>query len=115
MTSPQPDTREAAIDFVIERLNKLIETPEVRKDLKALIETRIPVEAETGLHPDIITERQGNRLHLGFLGMLNGVLGAIPEGQPKEGRGPVMAVFDDHGVLSHFRRTHIEAPRREVR
>lgn len=114
MTSPRPDTREAAIDFVIERLNQLIKTPEVRQDLKALIETRIPVEAETGLHPDIITERRGNQLHLGFMGMLNGVLGAIPEGEPMAGRGPVMAVFDGQGVLSHFRRTHIEAPQREV-
>jgi len=94
-----PDDRLA--NEIIARLNILIEDPEVRKDIDALIEARVEVSETTADHP-LIQVSEGGRL--GFLGLLNGIVGLIPEGS-KAGWGFITAICDDDGKLVRFTRT----------
>lgn len=86
-------------DEIIARLNNLIQHSEVRQDVSKLIETRIPCSEATQNHPTI---QAGEGL--GFLGLLNGIVGVIPDGK-KEGWGYITAKFDDQGKLTQFCRT----------
>lgn len=92
-------------DTVIDRLNAIIMDPSVRQDVKKLIETRVIAGAATAAHPSIIVQKNDDGHDvLGFLGLLNGVVGTISDGRLK-GLGYVAAVFDDAGRLERFRRT----------
>lgn len=101
-------------DEVITRLNKLIENPEVREDIGQLIETRVTCGQATLDHPTIQATELDTSKHtvrgtprpglVGFLGVLNGLVGAMPDG-PKKGWGYVAAVFDDNMKLVRFERT----------
>jgi len=116
-------------DVIIERLNKLIEDPAIRADVGRLIESRIGCSKATLQHPSIQASQPEKvaglcecgaygpsssgwcavcnpEPHFGFLGLLNGLVGAIPEGRQK-GWGYVMAVFDDDKKLERFRRTDV--------
>jgi hypothetical protein len=95
-------------DELVLRLNKLIEDPDVRKDIGALIETRVPCSKATLDHPTIQAgwstkedfEKQTSP-KLGILGLLNGIVGVYPDGT-KKGWGLVSANFDEGplGVLT---------------
>jgi hypothetical protein len=110
-------------DTLIKRLNDLCTDPEVRADLGKLIEWRAPCSKATAEHPTIqtqaaqpldpafdvllklipsLTVNEGPTV--GFLGFLNGLVGAIPGGK-LQGWGYIAAVFDDGGQLTHFRRS----------
>ena len=114
-------------DEIIARLNKLCENPQVRADLCKLIETRIPCTKATLDHPTIQASQPEKVAGLcecgaygpsssgwcpicnpepqvGFLGLLNGLVGIRPEGRLK-GWGFIAAVFDDNKQLVRFRRT----------
>ncbi len=86
-------------DALVERLNAIIQDPRVRGDVERLIEERILVSEQTAAHESI----------LGFLGLLNGAVGTIKDGNLK-GWGYVAAVFDDGGRLERFRRTDAKPP-----
>jgi hypothetical protein len=104
-------------DVLIGRLNKLIENANVRKDIGVLIETRVACSQDTLDHPSIQTEAMnmdGMRIkpgatpppgRIGFLGVLNGLVGTIPEEGPKRGWGYITAEFDDDGQLLIFKKT----------
>lgn len=88
---------------IIDRLNVIIQDPNVREDVERLVETRIKATSQETLdHPSI----QSIDGEVGFLGLLNGILGTIPEGKFK-GWGYVMAVFDDDGKLMRFQDTRV--------
>jgi len=91
---------------IIRRLNRLIENKDVRKDLSDLIENRIPCTDTTLRHPTIQTQTIEGSPHIGFLGMLNGIVGVIPEG-PRQGYGYIAGTFDgpDNEDLTGFRTT----------
>jgi hypothetical protein len=99
-------------DEIIARLNKLIENDEVRKDISRLIETRVPCSKATLDHPTIQagwpTKDQVGSPNVGFLGVVNGLLGILPDG-PKKGWGYITAHFEDNPdgglLLKHFIRT----------
>lgn len=74
---------------LVGRLNRLCEDPEVREVLGRLIESRV---AAPSLQDDSTIQASG-RGDVGFLGVLNGLVGIIPDG-PKKGRGFVAAVRD---------------------
>ena len=101
-----PEAGEHAInamlaDILIERLNKLIEDPAVRADISALIETRVPVGAATCVHP---TLQVVDSKFLGPLGLINGLVGVIPDGL-RQDWGYIAADFDDENKLVKFMRT----------
>jgi len=100
-------------DTLIARLNKLIENPDVRKDVEALIEHRVPCSQATLDHPTIqagwpsAAQDAGLPPSFGFLGLLNGIVGTL-KGGPKKGWGYITATFDTASgtpVLTHFQRT----------
>ena len=88
---------------LVRRLNGLIEEDDgdrhVRNFLGDLIEARVEVDPQfVEDHPTI----QGNieddgKGYMGFLGLLNGMVGAM-----EDGWGYVAAHFDDDGKLTHF-------------
>jgi hypothetical protein len=119
----QTDNYESRLaDIVIDRLNKLIENVNVRKDVSRLINTRVTVSAETANHPTIQVQGPSNegmcecgaildgrgcvfcKSTLGMLGILNGMVGIIPEGKRK-GWGFITAEFDDKSQLVKFQRS----------
>lgn len=95
-------------DQIIARLNELIRDPKIRHDVGQLIETRVVVGEQTAAHSAIQVQHnaEGDNT-LGFLGMLNGVIGIIPDGK-LHGWGYVAAVFNDAHELERFRRTDAE-------
>lgn len=82
---------------IIKRFNQLIENPIIRADIEELINHRIRASSETYNHPTIQTAEDS----FGLLGVLNGLVGAIPEG-PKKGWGYIAAEFNDEGDLVRF-------------
>lgn len=85
---------------IITRLNELIEDPDVAKDISAIIENRIVVSNATMEHPTI--QVQGEKL--GFLGLLNGILGTIHTGK-YQGYGYITASYDEDGIITKFSNT----------
>lgn len=95
-------------DEIIRRLNKLCEKGEVKEVLGGLITLRAPVPEFLHKHPTIQVVEKGapgsGIYELGFLGVLNGLIGAIPEGL-RIGYGYITAEYDDHDELVGFKRT----------
>jgi hypothetical protein len=82
---------------IVARLNRLLKDVTIHKDIEKLIETRISVTPETCNHPTI----QVYNTQLGFLGLLNGIVGVIPSGR-REGSGYIGAQFGEEGNLVGF-------------
>jgi hypothetical protein len=108
--SPVMDNSQLA-DVLIERLNHLISDLDVRKDISTLIETRVACSAATLDHPTIQASSPARAADgatgapsVGVLGLLNGLVGVIPDG-PKKGWGFITAELDDDGILTGFQRT----------
>jgi len=105
-------------DVLIERLNALIHDPEVRADIARLIENRVTCSAATLNHETIQATPFEKDKHtvkgeppdgwVGVLGLLNGIVGILPDG-PKKGWGYITAVFEDDGSLARFVRTDSRA------
>lgn len=92
-------------DALIARLNEVITDPEVRADVHRLVETRVPCGHVTADHPSIQVQINGEDPTFGFIGLLNGIVGAMPGGV-RAGWGYIAAVFDDQGQLLRFERTN---------
>lgn len=91
-------------DELIERLNRLIADAEIRADVDRLLGTRVPVGATTARHRTIqVAGEAGGEARLGFLGLLNGLVGVIPRGR-RRGWGYICAVMED-SKLARFERT----------
>lgn len=92
-------------DTIIDRLNIIIQDPSIREDVEKLIGMRVRASSASAAHPSIQVQKNdsGDNV-LGFLGLLNGIVGMIPDGRLK-GLGYVAAVFDSEGKLERFRRT----------
>lgn len=82
---------------IINRLNDLLDDPDVRRDIGGLIEARIPCSEAVSEHPTI----QSKSGWFGFLGLLNGLVGTIPDGE-YDGWGYIRARFDNRGNLICF-------------
>lgn len=98
----------ASADYIIAFLNEVVKVDP--KALAQLIETRVPCNEILAKHPSIqVNALDSDDLEkgfeVGFLGVLNGMVGTIPEGGEKAGWGYIAAVFEDDGSLSGFRRT----------
>jgi hypothetical protein len=100
-------------DVLIERLNDLIQDPKIREDISRLIDERIVVGEQTAAHATIqVQANAAGDNTLGFLGLLNGLVGIMQEGKLR-GWGYIMAVFDDDKRLVRFRRSDAEKTRVE--
>jgi hypothetical protein len=109
--APRPRDAEASrvlADILVGRLNDLIRTDPsgyaVKDALAWLIEARLPCLPDLLEHPTIQVDPDRNGIpSVGFLGMLNGIVGAIPEGS-RAGSGYIAAVRDDvdHLALISF-------------
>lgn len=86
-------------DELIARLNDLIKDPVTCKAMEHLIAARIGVSAELAQH-QTIQVNVGNPSFptVGFLGMLNGLVGTNGVG-----RGFIHAAYNDAGELVEFR------------
>jgi hypothetical protein len=96
-------------DEIIGRLNFLVASYRVRQDVGKLLEARVEVGQDTAEHPTIQVEVKDEdnpqaTPQLGFLGVLNGLVGTLPDG-PRKGWGFITAEFDDFGQLLGFTRT----------
>lgn len=83
---------------IVTRLNALLSDPDVRQDIQKLIETRVSCSKATKDHETI---QIGDGEELGFLGLLNGIVGRR-DTKPYEGWGHISAVFGDDGRLETF-------------
>lgn len=101
MSAPmRPELQAKLADAIISRLNELIQDVYVCRDIERLFERRIEPSDATKQHPDLQVPDEG----FGALGLLNGVIGAIPDG-PKKGWGYITAEYNDDGYLTRFKRT----------
>ena len=91
-------------DELILRLNKLLEQEGVSDFLGRLIESRIRINVPEPTPTQIMQHPETAERTCGFLGILNGVVGQIPDG-PKRDWGYIAAYFDDNGKLVRFMRT----------
>ena len=103
------DNRELA-DEMIKRLNDLVVgNPEVAYSITQLIETKVNVPETVADHPTIQVTQLNDGLddffQVGFLGVLNGLVGVIEDG-PKKDWGFITAVYDEGGTLLRFERTN---------
>jgi hypothetical protein len=95
---------EALADEIITRLNNLCADPHVRTALASLIDARVRVRPEVEAHPTIQVVKTAGQANatVGFIGILNGLIGAIPEGE-KKGWGYIAANYsDDDGKPEAF-------------
>lgn len=97
---------EALADLLIQRLNEIARVdPDA---MAALIKTRVPCNDAMLRHPTVQVARQvgasDDAFEVGFLGMLNGIIGVIEDG-PRKGWGHIAAVMDDDGTLLRFGRS----------
>lgn len=106
MLRPLDIEDELLADTLIERLNRLLENPDVRKDITRLIDIRVPISGATMEHSTIqvvpLNKKEGL---LGFIGLLNGIVGVDPTlVGPRRGWGFISAEFDEEDVLVNFHR-----------
>lgn len=90
-------------DQLVARLNALCFNREIRRDIAALLEVRVPVCETTTEHPTIQVIA-GHPDSMGFLGLLNGITG-----KDVDGTGLISAVYSDSdpdgiGELLYFER-----------
>lgn len=90
---------------LVRRLNALIENHDARKALAELITNFVVCSASLGDHPTIQVIDEGELCAVGFLGMLNGVVGVAPRELRHGGYGWITAVWDGHGRLLRFQVT----------
>lgn len=98
--------KEELADYMIEKLNEFIKLD--KSAMTRLTKTRVGCGENFANHPTIqVHERKiesSVSCEVGFLGMLNGMIGVIDTG-PKIGYGLITAVFDEEGCLINFFRT----------
>lgn len=97
-------TNEELADELIRRLNALIETPDVRDFVQAVIDQRVPVSAVVAEHPTVQVGVHDGVFKAGLLGLLNGIVGTIADGS-HSGWGHIAAIYSDDKKLLRFQRT----------
>lgn len=97
-----------SIDQVIDELNAMVKCDQPA--MHALVETRVPCQGLLAHSSVQCVQGDDNLWYVGLLGIINGLFGTIPFGD-KQGWGPIAAVFNDKGQLTHFRRTADEEVR----
>lgn len=89
MSEPNPEEAKRVVKF----LNELLATD--GEAIRALFKYCVPCNERLDAHPTVQTRGEpGTQPFVGFLGILNGLLGAYSTGV-KRGHGPISAVFDD--------------------
>lgn len=92
---------------IVDRLNALIQEPDARVALELLIGTRVLLpDSSLAVHPtiqvgrsdDSVNPSPAGRIDLGFLGMLNGIVGVIPIGKRK-GYGYISGQMEDDRLI----------------
>lgn len=86
---------------IIDRLNRLICDKDVAELIGRMIDLRSPVGASVEQHPTI----QVCDGAVGFLGLLNGLVGVLPEYSDRAGWGFISAELGDDGRIIRFVRT----------
>lgn len=102
-------TDEDVADLVIGRLNAMLRDRDIARDITSLLDQRIGCRAATAGHPTIqVGSVNPDAPTLGPLGLLNGIVGAIPEdGSSKAGWGYITAHYGNDGVIERFSRTDL--------
>lgn len=72
--------------------------------ISCLADDRVPCNEALAQHPTVQVKRDGVYRKVGFLGIINGLLGTYDEGEHK-GSGPITAEMDELGKIVYFRRT----------
>lgn len=104
---------EALAEVLISRLNTLARDPDVLNALAWLVEARVIVDVRLCDHPTIQVQQPANgQPCVGFLDMLNGIVGALPAG-PRRGYPYIAAVFDGDLPGIHYEPDKVY-PRGEV-
>ena len=87
---------------IIGRLNKLLETPGMGELLGQLTNSRVVTQSEVlANHETIQFGGENSEYTLGWLGLVNGIVGARAE----DGWGYVAAVMEEDGSISSFKLT----------
>ncbi len=92
---------------IIDRLNRLIQEPEspgVATALLSVMQSRISIDMAVADHPTLQVSVDEGCAYLGWLGILNGIVGVIPSGEHHDW-GYITAVVEDDGTLSGFKMT----------
>jgi hypothetical protein len=106
------ETNEKLAEVLIHRLNHLLdEDATLGETLGLLMRARVMCSRSVSESDTIQVHEDGGAFYVGFLGMLNGIVGAIPEGEYRAGWGYVMAIVESDGSVSSFVNTrhHKEA------
>lgn len=105
MTTPNEANEKLAV-ILIARLNQLLEdTPSLSETFGLLVRTRVACDFEIAKqHPTIQAAVEEGCAYVGFLGMLNGIVGAIPDGK-KARWGYITAIVEDDKRVSGFQLT----------
>ncbi len=97
------EANEKLAELLIARLNYLLESdPSLGETLGLLIRTRVTCSDSLRGHDTIQVSDEEGCTYVGFLGMLNGIVGAIPDDHEKAGWGYVMAIAEDDKTVSRF-------------
>lgn len=89
-------------NLLIERLNEIAKHDPVA--MGKLIDARVECNEALADHPSVQVHVHDGPPTVGFLGMLNGIIGVVGHGS-RQHHGLVTAVCEDDGSVSHFRRT----------
>ncbi|KKK43826.1 hypothetical protein LCGC14_3167900 [marine sediment metagenome] len=97
------EVNEKLAEVLINRLNALLESdPILGETFGLLIRTRVTCSDCIRDHDTIQVDVEEGCAYVGFLEMLNGIVGAIPVGHEKAGWGYVMAIVEDDKTVSRF-------------
>lgn len=96
--------RQVTVDQAIDFLNDLVKMD--RSFVATLVRTKHECNEDVLNHSTVqVTYGRGaSEISAGFLGVLNGLFGTLDVGV-YAGWGPIAAVYDDDGRLTHFQRT----------
>jgi len=89
-------------DLIIERLNKILDYD--KNAISNLLSTRVLCNQAIADHPTVQVLFTGSVTKVGVLGLINGLVGVIPEGKYKNW-GYITAEVDDDDNILYFRKT----------
>jgi len=84
----------------VEVLNRMLLTDS--RPVEKLVHTRFECNQELADDPSIQVLTENGKYAVGFLGVINGILGIY-----ENGWGPIVADVDEHGHIINFRRSDI--------
>ena len=100
------EANEKLAEILIDRLNYLLEDDKTLGEaLGNLMRARVVCSRSVAESPTIQVHEEEGAYYVGFLGLLNGIVGVIPEGEYREGWGYVTAIVEEDGSVSSFTNT----------